>query len=49
MWRWESQLAEFHGEVESNDIGADVGWMALAHERSAWRNIEANLAEQHVV
>ena len=37
-WRWESQLADFYGEVAAdNPIETNVGWMGLAQDRAHWK------------
>ena len=45
-WRWESQLTEYYGEVESEDAAENVGWMLLAQNRDTWKgSLEAFLRD----
>ena len=37
VWRWESQLTEFYGEVEEKDLYENVGWMLQAQFRDPWK------------
>ena len=36
-WRWESQITAFYGEPHLPDDGTDVGWMALAKDKTFWK------------
>ena len=37
VWRWESQLTAFYGEVPSPDAFENVGWLLEAQDRIAWK------------
>ena len=37
VWRWEEQLASFFSESKRLFVDEDVGWMAIARDRSRWR------------
>ena len=36
-WRWESQLTAFYGEPHLPDDDRDVGWLALAFDKTFWK------------
>ena len=37
-WRWESQITAFYGEPHLPDDGSDTGWMALATDKTFWKD-----------
>jgi hypothetical protein len=46
VWRWEAQLTNFYGEVETPNTQDDVGWILAAQDRDAWRCSETRFAKQ---
>ena len=46
-WRWEGQLTAVYGEAESEAAEANIGWLANAQYRDAWKHNEDNFAEQY--
>ena len=44
VWRWESQLTAFYGEVPCLFVDEDVGWLARAQSRGDWKQDEKTFA-----
>ena len=43
-WRWEEQLADFYGEVDSFDVAENAGWLLCAQQRVEWKSREADFS-----
>ena len=48
-WRWESQITAFYGEPHLPDDGSDTGWMAMATDKTSWKDDLGNFVADSVL
>ena len=48
-WRWESQITAFYGEPHLPDNGSDTVWMAMATDKTFWKDDLGNFVVDSVL
>ena len=48
-WRWKSQITAFCGEPHLPDDGSDTGWMAMATDKTSWKDDLENFVADSVL